>query len=67
MKTTSPKKKKNRLINYLVISLIRMLLSRTFCQKSGRVNIRYQHTVSVVRVNFSFSLGKNFVKSIYAS
>ena len=37
-----------RQINYLVISLVKMLLSRIFCQKSVRVNFRFYYTVRAV-------------------
>ena len=35
-----------RQITYLVISLVKLLLSRNFCQKCVRVNFRNFHTVS---------------------
>ena len=34
-----------RQINYLVISLVKQLLSRNFCQKCVRVNFRNFHSV----------------------
>ena len=37
--------KKIRQINFLVISLVKLLLSRNFCQKSVRENFRNFHTV----------------------
>ena len=37
--------KKFRQITYLVISLVKLLLSRNFCQKCVRVNSRNFHTV----------------------
>ena len=37
--------KKFRQINYLVIPLVKMLLSRNFCQKRVRVKFRNFHTV----------------------
>ena len=40
-------KKIFRQINYLVISLVKMLLSRNFCQKSVRVNFLKYHTVKL--------------------
>ena len=39
------KKRKNRQINSLAISLVKPLLSRNFCQKNVRVNFRNFHTV----------------------
>ena len=46
-----------RQINYLVISLVKPLLSRKFCQKCVRVNFRNFHTVkgSMCRETFSYS------------
>ena len=37
--------KKFRQINYLVISVVKTLLSRNFCQKIVKVNYRNFHTV----------------------
>ena len=37
-------KKEIRQINYLVIFLVKLLLSRNFCQKRVRVNFRNLHT-----------------------
>ena len=41
-------KKKIRQINYLVISLVKPLLSRNFCQKSVRENFRNFHTLPLL-------------------
>ena len=41
----SPKKYFVKSTRYLVISLVKMLLSRNFYQKSVRVNFRFYHTV----------------------
>ena len=65
-----------RQITYLVIYLVKLLLSRNFCQKCVRVNYRYFHTVqSTVEIaaiqcetksqqfqNCAHIYGKNFVK-----
>ena len=48
--------KKFRQINYLVISLVKTLLSRNFCQKRVRVNFRNFHTVHTVWKMLRFSL-----------
>ena len=45
MKNLLSPKKIFRQINYLVISLVKALLSRNFCQKSVRVNFCNFHTV----------------------
>ena len=51
-------------INYLVISLVNVLLSRNFCHKSVRVNFRNFHTVHCERgKTISLSPKKYFVKS----
>ena len=42
--------KKCRQINYLVISLVKPLLSRNFCKKSVRENFCNFHTVSVCKL-----------------
>ena len=63
-----------RQITYLVISLVNMLLSRNFCQKSVRVNFCFYHTVQWISrfftlweiyiLSITHSLfGKNFVKA----
>ena len=50
-----------RQINYLVILLVKPLLSRNFCQKRVRVNFRNFHTVSCGTVlSSSFLLEKIF-------
>ena len=36
----------SRQINYLAISLVKLSLSRNFCQKSVRDNFRYYQTVT---------------------
>ena len=41
-------RKKIRQINCLVISLVKLLLSRNFCQKRVRVNFRNFHTVHIL-------------------
>ena len=41
----SPTEKNIRQVNYLVISLVKMLLARNFCQKRVRENFRSVHTV----------------------
>ena len=41
-------RKKNRQINYLVIPLVKPLLSRIFCQNSIRVNFR--HSVEIAEI-----------------
>ena len=46
MKNLLSPKKWNCQINYLVICLVKMLLSRNFCQKSVRINFHYYHTES---------------------
>ena len=45
MKKILSPRKKFRQIDYLVISLVKPLISRNFCQKSLRVNFRNFHTV----------------------
>ena len=42
-----------RQINYLVILLVKPLLSRNFCQKRVRVNFRNFHTVHYIALLFS--------------
>ena len=44
--------KKIRQINYLVISLVKPLLSRNFCERIVRENLRNFNTVSSSSVNF---------------
>ena len=54
-----------RQINYLVISLVKPLLSRNFCEKSVRENFCNFHTVSVFRKNKSLlSLVKIFRENV---
>ena len=59
--------KKIRQINYLVISLVKPLLSRDFCEKSVRENFCNFHTVTValhnVEVYSHTFMAKIFVKS----
>ena len=52
--------KKIREITYLAISLVKLLLSRNFCQKCVRVNSRNFHTVEKVEI---LSSSICFVKS----
>ena len=52
----------SRQISYLVILLVKSLLSRNFCQKRVRVNFRNFHTVihglSILKIlDLSFSMG----------
>ena len=44
--------KKIRQINYLVISLVKPLLSRNFCQKCVRENFRNFHNVALELLSF---------------
>ena len=46
-----------RQINYLAISLVKVLLSRKFCQKSVRVNFCKNHTVLCTIFRFTKYLG----------
>ena len=56
--------KKFRQINYLVISLVKPLLSRNFCEKSVRENLCNFHTVHRGKMKHLLSLKKKkFVKS----
>ena len=59
-----PHRKKFREINLLVISLVKTLLSRNFCQKSVRENFRKFHTTAAVEIVWIlwFFYSKNFVK-----
>ena len=52
-----------RQINSLVIYLVNALLSRNFCQKSVRVNLRNFHTVTLWK-NEKFTLTKIFFRQI---
>ena len=54
-----------RQINYLVILLVKTLLSRNFCQKCVRLNFRIFHYVSVEKREISLISPKTFfVKSV---
>ena len=72
-KFTVTKKNFVKLTTYLVISLVKMLLSRNFCQKRVTVNFRNFHTVfgkpgncRVILFFEWFIFRKNSVKSIYS-
>ena len=49
-----------RQINYLVISFVKMLVSRNFCQKSARVNFCKYHTALCFR-NFHTVQSSNII------
>ena len=59
MKNLLSPKKKIRQINFLVISLVNILLSRNFCQKGGRIILGNFHTVisyiSIILTRWLFS------------
>jgi len=52
LKISNLTEKKIRQINYLVISTVKMLLSRNFCQKRNRVNFRISTLWNGKYVNF---------------
>ena len=56
-----------RQITYLVMSLVKMLLSRNFCQKRVRVNFRNFHTAvhSVHSVEITEIYSQTFVKTLF--
>ena len=58
-------RKKIRQITYLVISLVKILLSRNFCQKRVRVNFRNFHTVKWVLMTNQCSNTETFRDIIF--